>query len=192
MGEAKRKAAQIAKIPEAFKAEILKDGRLHPRFDPRSLNNPHLLIAYVITTNDLEESEYSDCSGDDVDFWLNSYDRGLTLYDLATSWANALVLDLDDVDEEDRDGSKIYGYEREFLLNSMTGNLELTGKVDSKLMDHLICRELTWAFNEATALDEGAASKRSYGLRLVRLLEAHNAGVTLQHIAQAVDIILDM
>jgi hypothetical protein len=190
MGEAKRKARifldAMANFPSSFKADISKGGQLDPRFDPSTLADQQLLIGYLIATNDLEEDDGSDSSFEDVKFWDEAHDKGLTLLDLANTWGKKLVDDLDQADAAERDGTKIYDYERDHLIERLTGNVELSGAVNDELVDYLENRWFCNSWDEVEALNTGYTARLSYGARIVRLKEAHEAGVTLAHVAKGV------
>jgi hypothetical protein len=177
--------SHVDRFPESFRSKIFHNGRLRSKFHPSVLQNPHLLIAYLIVTDDLEmESHIVD--GDDISSWESAHNRGLTLNDWASTWAKALIDDLDDAEDEEKEGTKIYGYERDFLVASMTGSIQIDGKIDEKFKDFLSGMELSWAWHEVESLEDDKIDLYSFGPRILRLKDAHEAGVTLQHMAQAV------
>lgn len=180
----------IEKFPVSFRSEIFESGRLKQKLSKLSFQHPHVLMAYVILTSDLEESDFSGISGDDVRLWEDLYADGLTLNDVASSWSKALIDDLDDADREEKEGSKIYGYERELLIKSMTADIVIDGRLDKRIVSYFFERELSWAWREVVAIEENEIEEKSFGRRILRMKDAHEAGVTLMHMAQGAAIIL--
>jgi hypothetical protein len=193
MGEAKNKAVRTAKaieaVPESFRDDIFTNGRVSPRFDVNVLEDLPLLLGYLIATDDLEEDDMSDCSEDDVEFWQGLHDEGLTLDDLATTWAKSLIDEVD-AEEEYREGTKVHGHERDFLVAFFTDGIPLTGKVDVRMAKYLNDRELLWYWNATCVSGDDADNVSVYRRRLRRLKDAHVAGVTLYHVGMGVATIV--
>lgn len=190
MGEAKRKAAIVAasieKFPNSFQEIIFPGARLDPHYDVSALTQPNRLMGYVLA-DDLEISDLADCGQYDIDFFHHAAARGITLLDIATTWATSLVRDLDSAEDEERDGSKIYGYERDFLVASLTGKVECYGRFDDEIARYLNDRELDFAWREVEAISEGTVDDESYGHRIRRLLDSHEAGVQVTDLALGVE-----